>query len=88
VPPVPAPTRLRRAHGISSGHALGAGSGRLPEAAHSMDPVTLAYYGLICGLLSLAAARLRPTGLRFVAGVLVGLIAAAALRVPRQAGGF
>lgn len=44
-----------------------------------MDPVALAYYALICGLLGLAAPRLRTPGLRFAIGVVVGLVAAGAL---------
>jgi len=44
-----------------------------------MDPVTLAYYGVICGLLSLAAPTLATPMLRFVAGVIVGLVAAGGL---------
>lgn len=44
-----------------------------------MDPVTLLYYALVCGLLGLAAPRLRTPGLRFATGVAVGLVAAGAL---------
>jgi hypothetical protein len=53
-----------------------------------MDPVTLAYYGAICGCLSLASPRIRPALLRIAAGIAVGLIAAAALPALRQALGI
>ncbi|HPG22810.1 MAG TPA: hypothetical protein PLH75_08470 [Amaricoccus sp.] len=49
-----------------------------------MDPITLAYYGLICGLLGLAAPLWRRPGLRFLIGVLVGLAAAGLLPMLRQ----
>jgi hypothetical protein len=52
-----------------------------------MDPVTLAYYAVICGLLSLAAPRLATPMQRFVAGVLVGLVAAGGLPFLRALGG-
>lgn len=44
-----------------------------------MDPVTLGYYAMICGLLGLAAPRWRVPGMRFAIGVVVGLVAAGAL---------
>jgi len=49
-----------------------------------MDPVTLAYYGLVCGVLSLVAPRWRKPGLRFLVGILVGLVAAGLLPTVRQ----
>ncbi len=49
-----------------------------------MDPVTLAYYGLICGVLGLAAPRWRRPGTRFLIGILVGLVAAGLLPAIRQ----
>jgi hypothetical protein len=49
-----------------------------------MDPVTLAYYGLICGVLSYAAPRWRKPGTRFLIGVLVGLVAPGLLPMIRQ----
>ena len=53
-----------------------------------MDPVTLTYYGAICGLLSLAAPRVGSGLLRFALGIAVGLLAAAALPVLRRALGL
>jgi hypothetical protein len=44
-----------------------------------MDPVTLIYYGAICGLLAVAAPRLTPTVVRLLCGVVVGLVAAGVL---------
>lgn len=44
-----------------------------------MDPITLAYYGLICGALGAAGPRLGGLALRFAIGVAVGLGAAAGL---------
>jgi hypothetical protein len=44
-----------------------------------VDPVTLLYYALVCGLLGLAAPGLRTPGLRFAIGVAVGFVAAGAL---------
>jgi hypothetical protein len=53
-----------------------------------MDPVTLAYYGIVCGCLSLVSARISPAVVRFLVGVGVGLIAAMALPPLRQALGL
>ena len=53
-----------------------------------MDPVTLVYYGAICGCLSLVSPRLSPWFVRAVAGVVVGLAAAAALPALRGALGL
>jgi hypothetical protein len=53
-----------------------------------MDPVTLAYYGAICGCLSLVSPRLSPWIVRAGAGIGVGLLAAAALPALRQALGL
>lgn len=53
-----------------------------------MDPVTLTYYGLICGLLSLVAPRLRAPGFRFAIGLGVGLVAASFLPPLRAAFGL
>jgi len=50
-----------------------------------MDFVTLAYYGLICGILSLAAPRLGNRMVRLAIGVVVGLIAAGVLPLARAA---
>lgn len=48
-----------------------------------MDPLALAYYALICGLLGLAAPRLGGSALRFGVGVAVGLLAASVLPLLR-----
>lgn len=48
-----------------------------------MDPVTLTYYALICGLLSVAAPYLGNRLVRLAVGVLVGLVAAALLPLAR-----
>jgi hypothetical protein len=53
-----------------------------------MDPVNLAYYGVICCCLSLASARLAPWFVRAAAGLGVGLAAAAALPALRGALGL
>ncbi len=53
-----------------------------------MDAVTLTYYGLVCGLLSLASPRLTRGGLRFAVGVVVGLVAAGVLPALRHAAGL
>ena len=49
-----------------------------------MDPVTMTYYGAICGMLALAGPRLSPVAVRFLAGAAVGLVAAWALPHLRQ----
>jgi hypothetical protein len=53
-----------------------------------MDPVTLTYYGAVCGLLGLAAPRLGNRVLRFFLGVAVGLVAAGLLPALRRSLGF
>ncbi|MBP7240441.1 hypothetical protein [Amaricoccus sp.] len=53
-----------------------------------MDPVTLLYYAAVCGLLGMAGPFLGGHAGRFVAGVLVGLAAAAALPPLRGALGL
>ena len=50
-----------------------------------MDTLTLGYYALICGALSVAAPRWRAPGLRFIVGVLVGVAAAGLLPQLRRA---
>ena len=50
-----------------------------------MDPVTLAYYATICGLLSLGAPRIGGYLARLGVGVLVGLGAAWALPMAKEA---
>ena len=44
-----------------------------------MDPVTLVYYGAICGCLAVVAPRFATPWPRFAVGVLVGLVAAGIL---------
>ena len=44
-----------------------------------MDPVTLTYYALVCGVLSLGAPQVRSALPRFAIGIAVGLGAAALL---------
>lgn len=58
------------------------------QTAAAMDPVTLTYYGAICGLLSLAAPRFGHGLRRFALGIAVGLLAAAALPALRRALGL
>jgi hypothetical protein len=49
-----------------------------------MDPVPMVYYAAICGLLGVAAPRLRRFPVRFGVGVGVGLAAAGLLPVLRR----
>lgn len=49
-----------------------------------MDPVSLIYYALVCGLLGFAAPWLRNPFVRFVVGVAVGLVAAGVLPLLRR----
>lgn len=44
-----------------------------------MDPVTLAYYAIVCGILGATAPRIPGLVARFAIGIMVGLIAAGAL---------
>lgn len=44
-----------------------------------MDPVTMTYYAAICAALGVAAPMLGGTAIRVLAGVIVGVCAAAAL---------
>lgn len=53
-----------------------------------MDPINLLYYGIICGILSLFAPRLRRTPIRFCVGIAVGLGAAGFLPAVRMAMGL
>jgi hypothetical protein len=48
-----------------------------------MDPVTLAYYGAVCGMLAIAMPRRATRMRRFAGGVVVGLVAAGALHYLR-----
>jgi len=53
-----------------------------------MDPVTLSFYAVICGLLSLAGPTLGRPAIRLVIGAGVGLLAAGALPYLRAALGI
>jgi hypothetical protein len=53
-----------------------------------MDPATLTYYALVCGCLALVSPRVPRHGPRFVAGLVVGLVAAGALPPLRLALGL
>ncbi|MDF0601829.1 hypothetical protein P1J78_13870 [Psychromarinibacter sp. C21-152] len=44
-----------------------------------MDPVTLTYYALVCGLLSAFAPTVRRRIARLAVGAVIGLVAAGAL---------
>jgi len=44
-----------------------------------MDPISMAYYATICGLLGVASPWLGRISVRFVLAAIVGLIAAGAL---------
>jgi len=48
-----------------------------------MDPVSLAFYALVCALLSLFAPRLGGRAVRLIVGALVGVVAAALLPILR-----
>ncbi|MDD9717844.1 MULTISPECIES: hypothetical protein [Dinoroseobacter] len=48
-----------------------------------MDPVSLAFYALVCAVLSLFAPRLGGRAARLVVGALVGVLAAAVLPLLR-----
>ena len=52
-----------------------------------MDPVTMVYYGAICGGLALWSAWVENQWARFGIGIAVGLLAAAILPLLRQAVG-
>jgi hypothetical protein len=49
------------------------------------DPLSLGYYALVCGALSLAAPRWPTPGVRFLVGVAVGIVAAVLLPTLRGA---
>ena len=53
-----------------------------------MDIISLAYYGLICGLLGFSAPVVKKPMLRLILGVFVGLIGAALLPYIRGASGY
>jgi hypothetical protein len=52
-----------------------------------VDPLTLAFYGLVCGLLA-AFVPLASRAFRFALGLGVGLVAASALPPLRELFGF
>ena len=49
----------------------------------TFDPATIAWYGAICGLLSLAAPRIGNRTARLIAGIVIGIVAATALPLLR-----
>ena len=53
-----------------------------------MDPVNLAFYGLVCGTLAAFSPSLGSRVMRAVVGVVVGLIAAGLLPVLRGVAGL
>lgn len=53
-----------------------------------MDPVTLAFYAVVCGLLGLAGPSLGQPATRLGVGALVGILAAGALPFLRGALGL
>jgi hypothetical protein len=53
-----------------------------------MDPITLAYYALICASLGAAAPHLRGIAFRLAFGAAVGIAAAASLPALRGLAGF
>ena len=48
-----------------------------------MDPVTLIFYALVCGLLGFFAPQLGRAPARFIIGAIVGIAAAAVLPIVR-----
>lgn len=50
-----------------------------------MDPINLAYYAIVCAILSFAAPHLGRRMVRLAVGALVGLIAAGLLPVIKDA---
>jgi uncharacterized protein YjeT (DUF2065 family) len=46
-----------------------------------MDPITLAFYAIVCGLLSAVAPRVPRLPLRLAIGAVVGIVAASLLPV-------
>ncbi|MCB1335054.1 MAG: hypothetical protein KDK26_15735 [Roseivivax sp.] len=53
-----------------------------------MDPVSLAFYAIVCGLLSLAGPMLGSAVRRLILGAIVGVVAAAALPTIRAIWGL
>jgi len=53
-----------------------------------MDPITLSFYAVVCGLLGLAGPRLGRPMMRLGIGAAIGLIAAGALPTIRAALGI
>ena len=50
-----------------------------------MDPFALAFYAIVCGLLSFLAPNLGSAGIRLAVGAVVGILAAALLPIVRGA---
>ena len=53
-----------------------------------MDPVSIAFYAVVCGILSVAAPGLGGVVSRMAVGAVVGIVAAALLPLLRGAAGF
>jgi hypothetical protein len=53
-----------------------------------MDPISLGFYAAVCGALSAAGPWLGNLVVRFIVGVAVGLVAAAALPAVRGLMGY
>jgi len=53
-----------------------------------LDPVTMTFYGAICGVLALAAPVVENRWTRFGLGIAVGLVAAFVLPLVRRAAGI
>jgi hypothetical protein len=53
-----------------------------------MDPLNMAYYALVCGLLAGVSSRLGGWLSRVVVGAVIGLVAAAALPMLRSGFGI
>jgi hypothetical protein len=52
------------------------------------DPVTMVFYGTICGVLALASPVVESRWTRFGVGIAVGLVAAFVLPLVRRAAGI
>ena len=52
------------------------------------DPVTMVFYGAICGVLALASPVVESRWTRFGVGIAVGLVAAFVLPLARRAAGI
>ena len=53
-----------------------------------MDPLTLAFYAIVCGLLSAVAPRMPKLAVRLIVGAVAGIVAAGLLPAIRGALGL